>query len=878
MTGDVLPCFDASSLLLPEDSSCIITVPITLDIASNHGVIVASKSMTADENYAISLVGNLLQKPSLKELAEHGAVLDDGRALLDTGIIAVRGKAWVDLLTLALYSEPMILELLECRKEVSLYEDLVAAWVPAKHTWLKQRPLGEKLVSGLGEQNMFSYCAYDLLFLHFGTSNEVLDHLSSSGSRLVCRRHLCSIPATTESDIADSGIIISSQITSGVSVGEDSLVYDSSISGGVRIGSQCIVVGVHIPGAGNRITEDPFKFMLPDRHCLWEVPLVGYTQKVIVYCGVHDNPKHERSKEGTFCGKPWDKVLNDLAIQDADLWCFEETQVKCLWNAKLFPILPYSEMLEVATWLMGLSHSKEDKSRGSLWRRSQRISLEELHRVIDFPNMCTGSSKHRADLAAGIVTASLKFGLLGRNVSQLCEEVMLEEEFGMHKCSQFLAFCPNLQNQNYQILPRSRAYQVQVDLLRMCNGERRAVEAENHVWAAVTDETASAVRYGFRENILESSNVPSKGGHVGAKFAGYPDQSFFHRKVKVELPVRVDFVGGWSDTPPWSLERAGCVLNMAITLEGSLPIGTIIETTETAGVYISDDNNECLHIKEFSSITPPFDGSDPFRLVKSALLVTGIVNGKILQSSMGLKIKTWADVPRGSGLGTSSILAAAVVKALLQITEEDASNENVARLVLVLEQFMGTGGGWQDQIGGLYPGIKCTSSFPGIPLRLQVIPLLLSPQMIMELQQRLLVVFTGQVRLAHQVLQKVVTRYLRRDNLLISSIKRLAELAKTGREALMNCEIDELGAIMQEAWRLHQELDPYCSNEFVDKLFAFCDPYCCGYKLVGAGGGGFALLLAKNAHSAEELRVLLDQNSDFGVKLYKWNLFIEESQ
>lgn len=224
-------------------------------------------------------------------------------------------------------------------------------------------------------------------------------------------------------------------------------------------------------------------------------------------------------------------------------------------------------------------------------------------------------------------------------------------------------------------------------------------------------------------------------------------KSFHPRRVQVELPVRVDFVGGWSDTPPWSIERAGCVLNMAISLEGSLPIGTTIETTETTGLLIADDAENQLYIEEFTSISAPFDKDDSFRLVKSALLVTGIVHDKTL-ADMGLQIKTWANVPRGSGLGTSSILAAAVVKGLLQIIDGDESTENVARLVLVLEQLMGTGGGWQDQIGGLYPGIKCTSSFPGIPLRLQVIPLLASPQLILELQQRLLVVFTGQVSIS----------------------------------------------------------------------------------------------------------------------------------
>lgn len=133
-----------------------------------------------------------------------------------------------------------------------------------------------------------------------------------------------------------------------------------------------------------------------------------------------------------------------------------------------------------------------------------------------------------------------------------------------------------------------------------------------------------------------------------------------------------------------------------------------------------------------------------------------------------------------------------------------------------------------------------------------------------------------QVRLAHQVLQKVVIRYLQRDNLLVSSIRRLVELAKVGREALMNRDLDELGDVMQEAWRLHQELDPYCSNEFVDALFAFADSYCQGCKLVGAGGGGFALMLAKTAASAKKLKQMLTENPDFDVQIYDWEIYLGE--
>ncbi|GLT84815.1 hypothetical protein SLE2022_030280 [Rubroshorea leprosula] len=870
MTGDVLPCFDASKLILPQDASCIVTVPITLDIAANHGVVVASKTGIQEESYMLSLVDNLLQKPCVEDLAKSHAILDDGRALLDTGIIASKGKAWIELVALACSCPPLISELLKSTKEMSLYEDLVAAWVPSKHDWLRQRPMGEALVSKLGKQKMFSYCANDFLFLHFGTSSEVLDHLSGADSALVGRRHLCSIPATTVSDIAASAVVLSSKIEPGVSIGEDSLIYDSHISGGIQIGSQSIVVGINVPGDNNSTADNSLKFILPDRHCLWEVPLVGSSDRVLVFCGLHDNPKNSITRDGTFCGKPWEKVMHDLDIQESDLWTSTSSQEKCLWNAKLFPILSYFEMLNVGMWLMGLSEQK-NKYFLPLWRSSQRVSLEELHRSIDFTQMCTGSSNHQSDLASGIAKACINYGMLGRNLSQLCEEILQKELLGVETCKDFLDLCPKLMEQNSKILPKSRAYQVQVDLLRACRDETEASKLEHKVWAAVADETASAVRYGFKEHLLDSSSKPTS-PFKNNKLDGNVDHPFCPRRVKVELPVRVDFVGGWSDTPPWSLERAGCVLNMAISLEGSLPIGTIIETTKTSGVLISDDSGNELHVEDPSSIAAPFDVNDPFRLVKCALLVTGILHEKVLVCT-GLQIKTWAKVPRGSGLGTSSILAAAVVKGLLQIVNGDESNENVARLVLVLEQLMGTGGGWQDQIGGLYPGIKFTASYPGIPLRLQVIPLLTSPQLITELQQRLLVVFTGQVRLAHQVLQKVVLRYLRRDNLLISSIKRLAELAKIGREALMNCDVDELGEIMLEAWRLHQELDPHCSNQFVDKLFESASPYCSGYKLVGAGGGGFALLLAKDAKCAKELRNMLEKDSEFQVAVYNWTIF-----
>lgn len=358
-----------------------------------------------------------------------------------------------------------------------------------------------------------------MLFLHFGTSSEVLDHFSGVDSGLVGRRHLCSIPATTTSDIAASAIILSSKIAPGVSVGEDTLVYDCSISSGIQIGSLSVVVGLNIPGASDGAVQDPVRFMLPDRHCIWEVPLSDCNDRVIVYCGLHDNPKTPMSKDGTFCGRPWKKVLRDLHIQEADIWSSTTGEdEKCLWNARIFPVLPYFEMLQLASWLMGL-RDRKNQSMLILWRNSPRLSLEVLHRSIDFHKMCLGSSTHQADLAAGIARACISFGLLGRNLFQLCEEILQMENSGAEICKDFFAMCPSLQVHNsMSIVPKSRAYQVKVDLLHACGSELLANELESKVWVAVAAETASAVRYGFKGRLRLQTRINYHYPHYSEKY------------------------------------------------------------------------------------------------------------------------------------------------------------------------------------------------------------------------------------------------------------------------------------------------------------------------------------------------------------------------
>ncbi|XP_024367740.1 bifunctional fucokinase/GDP-fucose pyrophosphorylase isoform X3 [Physcomitrium patens] len=861
MTGDVLPCFDASSMTLPENGAIVITVPAPLSRASKHGVILGSQS---DKNTStLPLVIDLLQKPSSKEMGKRGAMLADGTALLDTGIFVVRGDAFSNLVAFALLDPNPVADILATGEEVSLYEEVAGAWVSARHEWLVSRPLGKKLINALGSSRLYHHCAEELEFLHFGTSSEVLDHLVEDHKGRVLRKQFSDIPGSPLCEVAASASVIGCKVHPCVSVGEGSLVFSCTLVAGTRVGSRCVAMGL--------TSEEPdSSFTLPDRHCLWRVPVSLKTlsgAQVVLCCGLDDDPKVSFSSGGSFCGGQWGKFIRDRGICKSDLWGPNEDEN--LWNAKLFPVVSLQEQgISFAMWLMGASRTTFDKnSELTLWCTSHRLSLRDLHRHINFNQLNHEVGEHIATLAGAFLKASIVCGALGRNFSQLCQSIALGgKETAAKLFKESNSLITDLKRENTAFAPSSRVCQALLDICEACGDPCSESISDACVWDAVAAETAVAVGQSVGE--MEAANEE----------IAVPISIRAIIRSRVELPVRLDIVGGWSDTPPWSLERIGCVLNMAVQLDGRSPLcAEVLLHSDGAGVTISDEEGNSIKVDDRSSIQVPFDSDDRFRLVKAALVVTGFTSKNSLSTSGRLDITTCSNVPRGSGLGVSSVLAAAVVKGLLEVKQGDTSSENVTRLVLFLEQIMGTGGGWQDQIGGVYPGIKCTTSMPGRPISLKVEAVPVSDALRQELETRMLVAFTGQVRLAHKVLQIVVRRYLQRDARLIAAINRLAALAKLGEAAFAANDLDAIGEIMTEAWFLHQELDPNCSNSFVDSLFQKVKHLSCGHKLVGAGGGGFAIFIGKDKNATEEMKVLL-QSVGPPVQVYSWALFEPESK
>lgn len=336
--------------------------------------------------------------------------------------------------------------------------------------------------------------------------------------------------------------------------------------------------------------------------------------------------------------------------------------------------------------------------------------------------------------------------------------------------------------------------------------------------------------------------------------------------VTVHLPVRVDLAGGWTDTPPISLEKGGAVLNVALLLNGHHPISVTARWIPESVVRLkSVDQKKESEIHDVESFETPIHLNDPLALHRTVLKALGVLevsNNTInirgaTDDFPGLELISRCDVPMGSGLGTSSILAGGLVKALWQLMGTQWTDEALFNQVLAVEQMLTSGGGWQDQVGSIVPGWKLTTTEPGIPQRFSVEQISLPPETSQALAERLLLVYTGQQRIAKNILEQVVADWLSRREDLVSTLTQLRSDAYLMRDALVAGEIDWFGSLLTRYWEGKKILNPDTTNPTIDALLKSVSDLCSCYGIAGAGGGGFLVLLAKDvaSHSQIEKRL-----------------------
>lgn len=346
---------------------------------------------------------------------------------------------------------------------------------------------------------------------------------------------------------------------------------------------------------------------------------------------------------------------------------------------------------------------------------------------------------------------------------------------------------------------------------------------------------------------------------------------------EVRLPLRVNWGGGWSDTPPYCNENGGTVLNAAITLSGERPVSVKLRRIDEPRIIFEsadmDVHEEFDDIAALQSVGDPFDS---FVLQKAALLACGVIPtsggslGEILERLGG---GIWMDtevtgVPKGSGLGTSSILAVACCKALLEFLGIAYTEDKLYATVLCMEQIMSTGGGWQDQVGGVTDGIKMISSRPGLNQQLRVEHVTLDPHTWRALNERFALIYTGQRRLARNLLRDVVGRYIGNEPDTVYALNEIQRVAVLMKFELERGNIDAFAALLDEHWRLSQMIDGGSTNTLIDQIFDSVDDLLAGRMICGAGGGGFLQVVLKSGVGKEQLQDRLKSvfsDTDIGV-------------
>ena len=220
----------------------------------------------------------------------------------------------------------------------------------------------------------------------------------------------------------------------------------------------------------------------------------------------------------------------------------------------------------------------------------------------------------------------------------------------------------------------------------------------------------------------------------------------------------------------------------------------------------------------------------------------------------GIEITTLAAIPKGSGLGTSSILGAVILAVIHRVMGRELTPKNLFNKVLQLEQALTTGGGWQDQVGGAVGGAKIVYTDSGLvpDPRIHYLP----PDIIDPATNggTTLLYYTGITRLAKNILEQVVGRYLDRNRRTMATLRKINALTAQVAEAMLRKDQPAFGRLVDNAWQLNKQLDPNSTNDRVEKLFDRVRPHIYGAKLLGAGGGGFMLMVCKSPQDAQHVR------------------------
>ena len=309
--------------------------------------------------------------------------------------------------------------------------------------------------------------------------------------------------------------------------------------------------------------------------------------------------------------------------------------------------------------------------------------------------------------------------------------------------------------------------------------------------------------------------------------------------VKASCPVRIDIAGGWTDTPPYCMMEGGNVVNLAVNLDGRPPIEATVSSASAIPESGERESERALCQR-------------PILLESLDQHVSELVETP--EQLADYKCVGSPSIPAGSGLGTSSILAATVLAALSKFYGLGWDNDEIGRQTLVLEQMLTTGGGWQDQFGGLMGGVKLLQTSAGTDQTPVVTPLPPDVFTHPDYAPCHLLYYTGLTRTAKIILAEIVERMHQREPRQMALLAEMKQHALDMADAIRQKDFEKMGRLVRLTWTQNQQIDSGTNPPAVRQMTELIDDLCLGYKLPGAGGGGFLYMVAKDAEAASRIR------------------------
>jgi galactokinase/mevalonate kinase-like predicted kinase len=555
---------------------------------------------------------------------------------------------------------------------------------------------------------------------------------------------------------------------------------------------------------------------------------VGASEYCIRIYGFSDGFRESLEEGALWLNQSLERWLADREITP---WEAGFTPGTSSYELPLFPVTGMEDLEKMISYLLG-NHTK-----GVNWTASIRLSARELSEKTEVERVY----RQRRELKALSLPK-----LASNHHKSIFYFLDLEQTAADYRASDLKL--PS------EILPEEGI------IKRINDSMFRARVTGNQVLSSKYEKQAFSI---LREEMIETL----KADPLSPRRDVLEDQILWGRS-----PVRLDLAGGWTDTPPYCIMEGGKVLNLSVELNGQLPLQVFARPLEESKIVLrSIDLGQKLEISTYEELYRYDKLGGSFSIPMAALVLAGFgqmfsaKNYPDLQTQLkafgcGIEMSLLAAIPKGSGLGTSSNLAATVLGTLSNFCGLNWDKHEIAYRTLILEQMLTTGGGWQDQYGGIFEGLKLLETGPGIQQRpgIKWLPDQLFTRR--ETRDMMLLYYTGVTRVAHDILGEIV------KGMFLNSARHLeifTEMKRHARETfntILNNDYEGLAGKVAHSWELNQMLDEGTNPLHIQQIISKIDDFLLGYKLLGAGGGGYLLMFAKTGDAAVKVKKLLEVN------------------